>query len=201
MRRSILVLFACVLIGTAGQTAPIPKDRQNAGILYYPTRVGDKRVYDDGEIEYPNIVTGVEKRNGWIHVSDEDRVMLGGKTFVIEYCVGVSEKGLFDPRGADKPELDDWFLQVPVKSGDGWELVLKDERKRNIGRRIYTVHGPEPVTVPAGKYQALRVEMCWTHKGESGVPNTIWYAPGVGKVKWTNGELTTVLKSFTPGKE
>src|SRR6185436_14508395 len=62
-----------------------------------------------------------------------------------------------------------WVLKAKLKAGDSWDVP--DGGKR-------TVHGPEEVDVPAGKFKALRV--VWERDGAT---LTSWYAPGVGEVK------------------
>jgi hypothetical protein len=215
MPRSITITVLSVLLLVGAQAAPIPKERQQP-TLYYATRVGDTLSYDDGNSESREVITAVEKQNGWLLICYEAKLLLRGHDGDIVYSrtIGVSEKGVFEPRTSvhvekgelqkkwlDEVEPRDWYLRVPVKSGDGWEVTLQGDRKCEVAQLIYTVHGHEKVTVPAGTYQALRVEMCCTVKGDTGVSETTWYASGVGKVKWTKGKNVTVLKSFSPGKE
>jgi hypothetical protein len=215
MPRSITIMLVSALLLSGAQAAPIPKERQQP-TLYHATRVGDTLIYDHGNVESREAITAVEKQNGWLLIRYEHTLVLKGqnKELIDSRTIAVSEKGVFEPRSSvhlekgellkkwlDEVEPRDWYLQVPVKSGDGWEVTLQGDRKCEVVKMIYTVHGPEKVTVPAGTYQALRVEMCCTFNGDTGVPETTWYAPGVGLVKRTNGKNTTVLKSFTPGKE
>jgi hypothetical protein len=65
----------------------------------------------------------------------------------------------------------------------------------------YTVGKVEEVEVPAGKFQAIRVEEKTDVLLESA---TRWYAPGVGLVKAVStlgkNEQIQVLKSYTCGK-
>jgi hypothetical protein len=68
----------------------------------------------------------------------------------------------------------------------------------------YTRGKAEEVEVPAGKFEAVRVEGV-VDLGTGRTQKSVeWHAVGVGVVKLVvdrgGGEQTTVLKSFTPGK-
>jgi hypothetical protein len=98
----------------------------------------------------------------------------------------VSTRGLRQER-----ELADgkvaWLLKSNAKAGHSWEVPDRGTR---------TVHGPEDVQVPAGKFKALRV--VWEHDGGT---LTSWYAPGVGEIKRVEKRggqdvVTRNLKSF-----
>lgn len=95
------------------------------------------------------------------------------------------------------------FLKFPFKAGDTWT----DERELSAGEmftRTCTVGGEEEIEVPAGKFKTVVVHSK-TKTGRFTQRDTEWFAPGVGRVKYvppngTRGEVTTVLKSFAPGK-
>jgi hypothetical protein len=55
------------------------------------------------------------------------------------------------------------------------------------------------VTVPAGKYRAVRADWAGEYNGRA-LRSSIWYAADVGIVRMTVGDETLELKSFTPGK-
>lgn len=179
-----------LLAGTAlsAPAAPVPKDAGKTP-LYFPTTVGTKWVYEDPRGEDEEVeVYEVEK--------DGDSVVVGrrrvGETIPYTKMV-VSADGLRQNRpNADGEEAEVWVLKTKLKAGESWKVA--DGGKR-------TVHGPEEVKVPAGKYQALKV--VWESDNET---RTSWYAPGVGEVKRVlkRGDQETVyrtLKSFTEGKK
>jgi hypothetical protein len=67
-------------------------------------------------------------------------------------------------------------------------------------RQWCTAVGVERVEVPAGTFDALRIECRTVVAGEI-VMAREWWAPGIGLVRQIRGEGELVLKSFTPGKD
>lgn len=56
----------------------------------------------------------------------------------------------------------------------------------------------EPVTVPAGTFaNCAEVTIVTTIAGQAGSTTTLWLAPGVGQVKWTDGTAVDLLTSAT----
>jgi hypothetical protein len=174
-------LFALALLGTSAVAAPVPKAKVNP--YYFPTTVGAKWVYEtpDGKDETA-VVAVVEKDGDDFVVSRETGT--GNRSAYTKMVV--SADGLRQEREFTGGKLG-WVLKANVKDGDSWDMPEGGKR---------TVHGPEEVEVPAGKFTALRVE--WEN---SGGKYSSWYAPGVGEVKrvMKRGETETVsraLKSF-----
>ncbi|AWM37875.1 hypothetical protein C1280_13285 [Gemmata obscuriglobus] len=185
MRHVPLIVLGLALPTTA---APVPKDA-GKNLIYFPTVVGAKWVYEDergGEEAVE--VSAVEKDGDELVVS---RKGVDGTSTRYTQMI-VSTKGLRQPKDAfnDKPEPV-WVLKCGLRAGESWETPS--------GKR--TLHEAEEVKVPAGTFKALRVVV------ESGTETlTSWYAPGVGEVKRTQKRCGTVtvirsLKSFTPGKK
>jgi hypothetical protein len=179
-----LVGFA-VLIGSAfALAAPVPKGVKPT-VLYFPTAVGAKWVYErPGRPDEIVVVSKVEKDGDSLIVSRE-----GIEGTAMAYApVIVSAEGLRQAREQANGQVG-WVLKSKLKSGDSWDVP--DGGKR-------TVYGPEDVTVPAGKFKALRIE--WKPDGATRVS---WYVPGIGEVKRVekfNGQeiVRRSLKSFTP---
>ena len=73
------------------------------------------------------------------------------------------------------------FLKNPLTSGDSWTWKGKGMMGLEI-EESNEVSGPETVTVPAGKFEAMKV-MTKVVQGGAPVTKTYWYAPGVGLVK------------------
>ena len=73
------------------------------------------------------------------------------------------------------------FLKNPLMSGDSWHWKGKGMMGLEIDESNQ-VAGPETVTVPAGKFEAMKV-MTNVVQGGARVTKTYWYAPGVGLVK------------------
>jgi len=202
MIRSLFSLAAILLALSAAPAAPRAKD---APAVYFPTRVGDRWVYDDGkEKESVREVTAVQVGR------DETIVTVSepGRKAVAER-VAVSAAGVRRLEFNGFPLDGDWLLKLPAKEGDKWEFdtpAQQDERGRGLrGEKGTVTVGPtEEVEVPAGKFRSVRLEIAVTAINGKAVPAiryTSWYAPEVGLVKVTRGEeWTRVLKSFTPGK-
>jgi hypothetical protein len=60
--------------------------------------------------------------------------------------------------------------------------------------------GVERVRVPAGEFDAVRVDQMQAQY-PTAPAQTRWYARGVGKVKHTCAGIDISLKSFPPGKD
>lgn len=180
------VPLALALLCLPAAAAPVPKVKGTP--FYFPTTVGARWVYETpgGELETA-VVSAVEKDGDDLIVSREGAD--GTRTAYTKMVV--SPDGLRQEREFTGGKLG-WVLKANVKAGDSWDTPEGGKR---------TVHGPEAVEVPAGKFTALRVE--WEQFGGK---CTSWYAPGVGEVKRVvkRGETETVtraLKSFTLKEE
>lgn len=124
-------------------------------------------------------VSAVEKDGDDVVVSRTST----GKKGTLYADIVVSPGGLRQSRELADGKVG-WVLKATVRDGESWEVP--DGGKR-------TVHGPEEVEVPAGKYKALRV--VWEREGET---VTFWYAPNVGEVKRTvkRGKEETVMRAL-----
>jgi hypothetical protein len=73
------------------------------------------------------------------------------------------------------------FLKNPLATGDSWHWKGKGMMGVEIDESNQA-SGPETVSVPAGKFDAMKVT---TNVVQGGAPvtKTYWYAPGVGLVK------------------
>ncbi len=78
-------------------------------------------------------------------------------------------------------------------------------RKDNVTvNGTYTLGEVETITVPAGKYEAVKVECSdYTINHTNKTFHTSWFAPGVGEVKRIDihGKSIMELTSFTAGKD
>jgi hypothetical protein len=176
-----LRVLLVALLAAASSAAPVPK-AMKGNAIYFPTTVGARWVYEtDTGVETAEVSEVEKAGDDWI-VSRKG--VDGTRTAYTK--VVVSADGLRQEREPTDGKLG-WVLRAKLTAGDSWELPGGGER---------TVHGPEEVEVPAGKYQALRV--VWEQRGGT---FSSWYAPGVGEVKRTEkrGDTETVrraLKSF-----
>jgi hypothetical protein len=183
-----VVLFQALI-----SAAPVPKERAKES--YYPTTVGSKWVYLDGDQEYTDVVTAVEVKDG-AKVITITRHRAGGQPPFMLAKVAMSEKGVFQTFSGEielaKPEC---ILPASLDKGVGWQSVLAPKWTR-------TIVGEEVVEVPAGKFKAIRVDSVSAGRALPQKWSKAWYAPRVGLVK-AESLLGSdfVLKSFTPGKE
>jgi len=199
-----LSTFAAILL--AIPTAPAaPRTKEgDRPAAYFPTRVGDRWVYDEGnEKESVREVTAVEvKREETIVTVREP-----GRNATERLAVSAAGVRRLESNGFRLK--DHWLLKLPAKEGDKWDFDYpsqRNEQGRGLrGEKGTVTVGPiEEVEVPAGKFRAVRLDIEVTSINGVEVPAvqfTSWYAPDVGQVKMTRGtDWTRVLKSFTPGK-
>jgi len=202
---SRLLAALSVLVVALAPAAPIPPPPKTTP-LYFPTRVGTKRVYlnEEDKSERVELVTKVEDKDGAKLVTTQcDRDGVGEcylETVVSDQGLAIVRVEVIEINfQLDRPL---WVLKVPLKAGSKWDFELAH---RNLagwsGTAIVEVH--EKVTVPAGVFEAVRVKSV-TASNPSQVITT-WYAPHVGVVKVIkkakSGEAVEVLKSFRPGKD
>jgi hypothetical protein len=193
-----LAVILVGLVGTAERGAEGRAGDQIPGAeLYFPTRVGDTRVYRYGEKEFTDTVSRVEQM-GDAKVVTVTRSTGKGNGTVVAERVAVSEQGLallesFGWR-LDPPV---WLLKLPAKAGHEWTR----ERDSDTGKYldIRAIHVSEIIEVPAGRYTAVKVALRTTLDNRQKRVN--WFAPGIGLVKSEYGGKTQILKSFTPGKD
>lgn len=204
MKVHVALVFALAVCAVGSMrpstAAPVPEDDPKA-ILYHPTTVGAKWVFKSGDRQSVEVVTEVRDKDGAKLVA----VGLENGGTVTPHCVvSVSAKGLCLPAGDlggfmfNEPL---WLLKLPHARNSKWEAVLDVAQ---FGRVVGSAkaEGPVRVKVPAGTYQAIRVDLELQVDGRTGKPVTdsIWYAPGIGKVKRVlGGDVVEELKSFAPG--
>lgn len=112
--------------------------------------------------------------------------------------------------GVSIPSYDSWAV------GNSWGYVMDIQGETTQGPKVwgkgtlevrYRVAGKETVSVPAGRFNAFRVETTTTFKidakfGILSFPfnqqfqSTSWYAEGVGLVKSVSSRQTTELIAF-----
>jgi hypothetical protein len=115
----------------------------------------------------------------------------------------VSSHGVFLlARGKAVYDPPQRVLQRPAKAGATWEVVVPGPGDVPLIVKCKS-GGGEEVEIPAGRFQAVRVEREFELAGQV-YRQTSWEAPIVGTVKMqaqaSDGSVTHVLKSFTPGK-
>jgi hypothetical protein len=199
MLRILAVLTALGALRVLASSTPGPNVNVAEPVLYFPTKVGAKWVYDDDGWTYTMVVTKVE-RKGDAALVTVSSVFPDGWSQHFE-TMEVSRTGLREVenfyRKYDAPVPR---LRIPHLSGAKWESPIRlDGQDR--GRSEMLAGPTEDVKVPAGTYRAVRVETLSTC-AQTEQRLTHWYAPRVGlvRVKYRPGSSRD-LKSFDPGKD
>jgi len=91
----------------------------------------------------------------------------------------------FLSRAEGDPEAAGWRLEAVFAAGE----------TARVGEDTLRVGGADRVTVPAGEFEAIRVERV---DAAGAVAATLWYARGVGLVKRVSAAGTQELTRFTP---
>jgi hypothetical protein len=195
-----LLLIACSCAAPpAGESGPgVPPAAASPQPSYFPTQVGARWVYQGSDGEESSLVVSAVEEKGGAKIVSVALAGPNGEHFVVEK-VWVSDAGLYAvAMGGQECNPPVCKIRLPPKAGDRWETLSI------VGlpvRELCEVFGAEQVAVPAGCFQAVRVEANGTGGfGGAWTKTTTWYAPEVGMVKRVVGENETmVLKSFTPG--
>jgi len=189
-RIGLLVLILPLAVAPA---APVPTHLMPKPVpMTFPTEVGTKWVYQKNELILTKTVTAVEVKEKTTIVRIGQAL---GDAETDPETVEIRPDGWFWTHIGDaaiEPPLP--FLKLPCRSGDVW-AIPRDEARRTIRER-------EQVTVPAGTFEALRVECEYTGPGGIRRWSNHWYVDGLGEVKlacWDGSEQ--LLKSFTRGKQ
>jgi hypothetical protein len=206
-----LVLILPVVFAPA---APVPTHLMPKPVYYFPTEFGAKRTYESTNyirgkaldpMEETTVVTAVEARGGEVLVSE---AKMGG--FMTR---AKSTKTVVSGRGLDLLEADDkalspprCLLKAPYTPETEWIDGLPDSfagcSLDKSETAYYRIIGVERVTVPAGTFDAVRVEAGSRERRNLWIGD-FWYAPGVGLVKsreeigLVDHTLAVVLKSVT----
>ncbi|QEL18676.1 TapB family protein [Limnoglobus roseus] len=204
MFRTLVVLPAVVSMAVA---APPPKGADKDAGLYFPTKVGVKRVYivttDAGKVESTETVTKVEGKDGdWRVTTEWDLADVDRADTVTVTAVSAKGVSVVARRGKELADAEP-TLRLPAMPGDEWEFSPTPEAGAAQRTYTYTVGKAEDVETPAGTFNAVPVE--GKRKNARGpFSDKYWYAPGVGLVKSVvkvgDFEQTMTLKSLTRGK-
>jgi hypothetical protein len=199
----VLAPILCLTTIALAPAAPVPT--RLLPKPFYATAVGAKWVYQQGDEEWTEVVTAVERKDGVLVVS-VGRVEPGGKV-TPDHKEVVSDLGLTRVEALGV-KLDHPLCPLKVPGPRCAEWVVD---RGELAPLTCTARGSERVRVPAGEFDAVRVDGEF-RLGEGRVwAGTRWYARGVGLVKKetpltaVHGEtedcVETVLKSFTPGQQ
>jgi len=189
MRIAFAFGVALLLLGQSAFAAkPKPKPKPQATADYFPLRVGDTWTYRNSEAGgYTWKVLSEEPHEG------------GTIRYIVEFLSAVKINNVFSKENGwvlfhaeSYPEHEGLqatydpprqYLPNPLTVGQKWEWSGKDptQVERHETSRVV---GVETVTVPAGKFRAMKV-VTETRNGSALMTRTSWYADGVGLVKTT----------------
>src|SRR5262245_37439501 len=189
----LIGLLVLILPLAVAPAAPVPTHLMPKPVpMTFPTEVGTKWVYQKKELILTKTVTAVDVRE------KATIVRIGqvlGDVETDSETVEIRPSGWFRTHIGDatiKSPLP--LLKLPCRSGDVW-ATSHDTAQRTIRER-------EQLTVPAGTFEALRVECEYTGPGGIRRWSNHWYVDGIGEVKqacWDGSEQ--LLKSFTRGEQ
>ena len=178
-----LAIFLLTL-GAAAQKSPAPSPD------YFPLRVGDSWTYRNtgGGAPFSFKVLGEEKQpDGTIRYEVEK--LAGAKVLTVYSKAGgwvyMHLERYPEHEGLEmKYEPARQYLKNPLVAGSQWGWTGKDYTNTEL-EEDSQVTGPEEVTVPAGKFQAMKV-VTKVAGATAPLTRTNWYADGVGLVKSTS---------------
>ncbi|HJZ90194.1 MAG TPA: hypothetical protein VKE40_04935 [Gemmataceae bacterium] len=195
------VWYLWALTGAA-LSAPGPKDPP-AIPDYYPTTVGTRLVYDldNGDSELALRIVAVEEKGAEKVVTVEQR---GATRWLAFEQISISEKGLREVEHFGQVSEPWYLLKFPIKAGDKWDVEWSQKPGIDGKKGTVTVIDEEEVTVPAGKFKAVKVERVYTEENGKALDKpfkvSVWFAKGIGRVKVVPTEGSKLaLKSFVPG--
>ncbi|AWM42005.1 hypothetical protein GobsT_68540 [Gemmata obscuriglobus] len=188
------VLLAAFAVVPSGAAAPVPKHlmRTPEPVYYYPLVPGTKWVYtdctliidrveDSKDVKGAKVVTVVAPNGQGVNAVNDVMQVTDG---------GLARLGL----GSGTFNAPLVFLQSPVRVGTTWEV------KTSGAEGTGTIAALEKITVAAGTFDAVRVDLAQTQANGQRIVSA-WYAPNVGLVRMTdNGKDVWVLQSFELGK-
>jgi hypothetical protein len=179
------IALATLALGSSA-TAGKPKPAKTEAD-YFPLRVGDSWTYRNSE------------QGGYtLKVLSEEPQQGAPNRYVVEFLSGVKIHNVFSKvagwvllHAESYPEHEGLkatyeppkqYLPNPLVAGQKWEWTGKDSTltERHESNRVA---GFESITVPAGKFRAMKVVS--EIAGGAAQTRTYWYAAGVGLVKST----------------
>ena len=178
-----LVLCLVATNATAGKKPKPPAPD------FFPLRVGDSWTYrntsDDSQYS--------------LKVLNEEKQGDGSSRYEVEFVAGVHVRKFFSKPGGwvllhaeryqeqegleAKYEPPKQYLQNPLVPGFKWEWNGRDFTNTEVSESSQVI-GFENVSVPAGKFRAMKVVSKVTG-GAAVMTKTYWYADGAGLVKTT----------------
>ncbi len=201
MRQAIgFVLVLLIGIASAAQQAETDKEKRPD---YYPLKPGTKWIYkvegNGKKLELTSQIAKLETIEGKSLALVEK--LIGGNVTETEHLTA-TDKGVFRNR-TNGIELSPpvCLIKYPIKKGETWEseATLANQQMKVKSKSVDI----EEVTVPAGKYKAIRVDVEISVAGFN-ANFKYWFAPDVGVVKQTTdlggSKISAELEKYEPAK-
>jgi hypothetical protein len=156
---------------------------------------------DNGDGELALRIAAVEEKDGAKLVTEEQR---GTTRWLPSARVSISEHGLQEVETFGYT-IEPWYaLKFPIKVGDKWDFEYSRNGPVTGQKGTTTVLGEEEVSVPAGKFKAVKLERVIIAQDGKALDKplviTVWFAKGIGRVKVVPSQGSKLaLKSFVPG--
>jgi hypothetical protein len=183
------VVVSLWVVTTILVAAPLCNRSKKHLELYFATSVGTRLVYIDAKTEctIPFRVVSSEKSSQFggvtVSITIEPFEQLGASS-EMKYWVCADGVALLTKNGAQ------WQFKNPLRHGSVWvnEEFLVD--RRGIPNETVAVtrtsFPEESVDVPAGRFQAIRVDSEYSRNGHP-VRESRWYCRSIGVIKWIVG--------------
>jgi hypothetical protein len=197
------------------QPTTLPSIPDECGNPYYPIVDGSQRIYNGPSGEFSQVIQVNPDKTFTIDVkAPQSNFLIKGQCTdagivlldVPDTSLSVSDES----NSATMTTTSNEGITLPneIQVGDTWSqtmgLAFTASEEQTFEYTItttYTAIGYEEVTVPAGKFNALKIEQKSEMGGPTPMIQLLWYAQGVGNIKTeiTLGEevITTQLISFT----
>lgn len=143
----------------------------------FPLNPGHAWTYHCTSVAKSDTVTQLETQEGETVLEADAElklahwVMTDGDRERFETSYRLTDRGLTDAQ-------DNLLLPFPLQVGTAWQWQTD-----NGDLHLFSVHGPEGVTVPAGRFEAVRVDEQVTQNGRTLYERQDWYVAGLGRVR------------------
>lgn len=197
MRITALALASFATLASAF-AAPEPRHlMKEPRPIYFPKEIGTRWVYSRANEHDVDEIIKTETVDGCFLVE----VAANGRTDTLRrFTYQVSEDGVALMAISRCPLGEQFWVfrnGPPQEPRWDWKTRLAIDKVNAEGQ--FLARRPEKITVPAGTFKAVRVEMVMELDNRE--LHTCWYAPGVGLIRRDIGGVTTqVLIEFRPGK-
>jgi hypothetical protein len=188
MRRALAAVLSCIAIGAIAAEGDAP-------ILWPEIKAGDRWTYRRIDLSENRLAGRYELKVTFVGLNGIQAVGTAHGTGEEIDTTWTPEWNVVNDRRTGSFIPDNGVLRFPLKVGNTYTSQFEVVRPRQGAFRArntltVTVVGWEEVTVPAGKFRALKIDAPGTYQrqdvaGAGKVHYTVWYVPEVKRwVKW-----------------